>query len=350
MLCSFLQLYLGCAIVVVVHVSGAFSFYQEFKSDRIMDSFKNMVPRAAYVWRQGMRIELDVAQLVAGDIVEVKFGDLIPADLRILESQDFKVDNSSLTGESEPCKRSPECTNNSPLETKNMAFFSTNALEGVAKAMVVRVGPSTLMGQLATLASGVDAGLSPIGIEMDRFIMIMTIRSIVFGGGFFALSLLMHYAWTDAMFFVIGIVVANVPEGLAVTFTMILAVAAKKMAKKNCLVKHLHAVEALGSTSVICSDKTGTLTQNKMSVAHMWFNNEIAEADTSELVTGMGFNNDDPGFKALANVACLCSRAQFKPGQENVPVLKRQELNLTRFITPCISLVRGGATPWQIYI
>lgn len=86
-------------------MSGAFSFYQEFKSDRIMESFKNMVPRATYVHRNGKRIELDVAQLVVGDIVEVKFGDLIPADIRILECQDFKVDNSSLTGESEPCKR-----------------------------------------------------------------------------------------------------------------------------------------------------------------------------------------------------------------------------------------------------
>jgi sodium/potassium-transporting ATPase subunit alpha len=307
----------------VVHISGAFSYYQEFKSDRIIESFKNMVPHFAYVVRQGIRVEIGVGDLVVGDIVEVKYGDLIPADLRILESQDFKVDNSSLTGESEPCRRSPQCTSNNPLETKNMTFFSTNALEGVAKAMVVRVGSNTLMGRLAKLASTVDAGVSPIGIEMDRFIMIMTVRSIVFGGLFFVLSLLMHYAWTDAIFFVIGIVVANVPEGLAVTFTMILAVTAKRMAKKNCLVKHLHAVEALGSTSVICTDKTGTLTQNKMSVAHMWFNNEIAEADTSEFFSGMSFNNDDPGFKALANVASLCSRAVFKPGQENVPVLKR---------------------------
>lgn len=163
-----------------------------------------------------------------------------------------------------------------------MAFFSTNALEGIAKAMVVRVGPNTLMGKLASLATMSGQGLSPIGIEMDRFILIMTIRSLVFGGCFFILGLIMHYSWTDAVFFVIGIVVANVPEGLAVTFTMVLSVTAKRMAKKNCnvifpnsptydtrmgfqvidviltftgLVKHLHAVEGLGSTSVICSDK-----------------------------------------------------------------------------------------------
>jgi len=288
-----------------------------------MESFKNMVPRSTYVIRNRFRMEINVTDLVVGDIVEVKYGDLVPADIRILESQDFKVDNSSLTGESEPCKRSPDCTSNNPLETKNMAFFSTNALEGVAKAVVVRVGSNTLMGRLANLASTVDAGLSPIGIEMNRFIIIMTVRSLVFGGMFFGLSLLMHYRWTDAIFFVIGIIVANVPEGLAVTFTMILAVTAKKMAKKNCLVKHLQAVEALGSTSVICSDKTGTLTQNKMSVAHLWFNNEIAQADTSEFYSGKCFNNDDPGFMALANVACLCSRALFKPGQENLPILKR---------------------------
>jgi sodium/potassium-transporting ATPase subunit alpha len=154
---------------VVTHVSGAFSFYQEFKSNRIMESFKNILPRSTYVYRQGRRMELDVHEIVVGDIVEMKIGDLVPADVRILECQDFKVDNSSLTGESEPCKRyfsfytiisiigkktlksiykrSPEFTHENPMETRNMAFFSTNAVGGFAKAVVVKVGGNTLMGK-----------------------------------------------------------------------------------------------------------------------------------------------------------------------------------------------------------
>lgn len=234
-----------------------FSFYQEFKSDKIMESFKNMIPRKCVVIRSGSRVDLDVADIVVGDIVEVKYGDLVPADVRILESHDFKVDNSSLTGESEPQKRSPECTNDDPLETKNLAFFSTNAVEGVATGLVIRTGSNTMMGQLASLASTVDASETPLGIELSRFIRIMTIRSIIFGVSFFAVAMFFGYDLQDSVYFVIGIVVANVPEGLAVTFTMTLSVASRKMAKKNCLVKHLHAVEALGSTSVVCTDKTG---------------------------------------------------------------------------------------------
>jgi sodium/potassium-transporting ATPase subunit alpha len=220
-----------------------------------MESFKKMVPRKAHVYRNGgSRIEIDAEQLVVGDIVELKSGDLVPADVRIIQCQNFKVDNSGLTGESEAQKRSTECTHSDPMETKNLAFFSTNAVEGLATGLVVRVGPKTLMGRLATLSSSVESGQSPIGIEMDRFIFIMTMRSFTIGIVFFGIAIFMGYKWLDAIFFIIGIMVANIPEGLSVTFTMILSLTAKRMAAKNCLVKHLQAVEALGSTSVICSD------------------------------------------------------------------------------------------------
>lgn len=129
-----------------------------------MESFKRMVPRKAHVYRNsGFRTELSAEELVPGDIVELRSGDLIPADVRIIDSQNFKVDNSSLTGESEPTKRTAECTNSDPMETKNLAFFSTNAVEGCATGLVVRVGSKTLMGRLATLSSTVDSGQSPIG-------------------------------------------------------------------------------------------------------------------------------------------------------------------------------------------
>jgi sodium/potassium-transporting ATPase subunit alpha len=220
--------------------------------------------------------------LAPGDIIEVKFGDRIPADIRILESRGFKVDNSSLTGESEPQARGTECTDENPLETKNLAFFSTNAIEGTARGMVVSIGDGTVMGRIAGLASGLDAGETPLSKEISHFIHIITAVAVALGIGFFVIAFILGYNWLDAVVFLIGIIVANVPEGLLATVTVCLSLTAKRMAAKSCLVKNLEAVETLGSTSTICSDKTGTLTQNRMTVAHMWFSGKIFEADTSE--------------------------------------------------------------------
>jgi sodium/potassium-transporting ATPase subunit alpha len=238
------------------------------------------------------------------------------------------------------------------IGVRGMNECSSGFFPGSAKGIVIRVGSETFMGKLASLASEMGATLTPIAKEMNRIIIIMTTVSLIFGVIFFGIGLSMKYQLIDTLFFVIGIVVANVPENLNVALTIILALTAKKLAAKNCVVKHLHAVETLGSASVICSDKTGTLTQNKMSVAHLWFSkhllripnvninhstnasftgficiipgNSIAEADTSEFATtGFQYTKSDDGFRNLANVAILCSRARFKFGQGDVPVLKR---------------------------
>jgi len=120
----------GISLFAVVMIAGGFSYYQEFKSSKIVNSFKNMIPQFTTVWRDGNRCELDVSSIVVGDIIEVKYGDKVPADIRIIESQSFKVDNSALTGEAEPQKRSIKFTDKNPLETQNLAFFSTNVVEG----------------------------------------------------------------------------------------------------------------------------------------------------------------------------------------------------------------------------
>ncbi|KTF94441.1 hypothetical protein cypCar_00027006, partial [Cyprinus carpio] len=266
------NLYLGIVLSAVVIITGCFSYFQEAKSSKIMESFKNMVPQQALVIREGEKMQINAEDVVAGDLVEVKGGDRIPADLRIVSAHGCKVDNSSLTGESEPQTRSPDCTHDNPLETRNIAFFSTNCVEGVS---------------------------------------------------FFILSIILGYSWLEAVIFLIGIIVANVPEGLLATVTVCLTLTAKRMARKNCLVKNLEAVETLGSTSTICSDKTGTLTQNRMTVAHMWFDNQIHEADTTEDQSGASFDKSSLTWVSLARVAALCNRAVFKAAQDSLPILKR---------------------------
>ncbi|KAK6325434.1 hypothetical protein J4Q44_G00047760 [Coregonus suidteri] len=276
------NLYLGVVLSVVVIVTGCFSYYQEAKSSKIMDSFKNLVPQQALVVRDGEKKNINAEEVVVGDLVEVKGGDRIPADLRIVSASGCKVDNSSLTGESEPQTRTPDFSNDNPLETRNIAFFSTNCVEGTARGIVINTGDHTVMGRIATLATSLEGGKTPIAKEIEHFIHIITGVAVFLGVSFFVLSLILGYGWLEAVIFLIGIIVANVPEGLLATVTVCLTLTAKRMAKKNCLVKNLEAVETLGSTSTICSDKTGTLTQNRMTVAHMWFDNQIHEADTTE--------------------------------------------------------------------
>ncbi|XP_010883994.1 sodium/potassium-transporting ATPase subunit alpha-1 [Esox lucius] len=340
------NLYLGIVLSVVVIITGLFSYYQEAKSSKIMDSFKNLVPQQTLVIRDGEKKNINTEEVVVGDLVEVKGGDRIPADLRIISSSSCKVDNSSLTGESEPQTRSPDFTHDNPLETRNIAFFSTNCVEGTARGVVINTGDHTIMGRIATLAMSLDGGKTPIAIEIEHFIHIITGVAIFLGLTFLILSLILGYGWLESVIFLIGIIVANVPEGLLATVTVCLTLTAKRMAKKNCLVKNLEAVETLGSTSTICSDKTGTLTQNRMTVAHMWFDNQVHDADTTENQSGTSFDKTSETWAALARIAGLCNRAVFLAEQTNVPILRRDvagdasESALLKFVELCCGSVK----------
>ena len=263
---------------------------------------------------------------MTGDLVEVKIGDSVPADLRITYSAGLKVDNSSLTGEAEPQSRSsdPQGITENPLETKNLAFYSTNCVEGTAQGIVIACGDKTVIGRIANLASGLESVETPISKEISHFIHIITGVAVFLGVVFFIIAFVLGYNWLDAVIFLIGIIVANVPEGLLATVTVCLTLTAKRMAQKNCLVKHLEAVETLGSTSTICSDKTGTLTQNVMTVTHLWIDGKIVKADISEDQRESGFDKSTPSWMPYSRCSALCSRAEFEPGQENVPVMKRK--------------------------
>lgn len=231
-----------------------------------------------------------------------------------------------MTGESEPQSRGREFTHENPLETRNLAFFSTNVVEGTARGVVICCGDHTVMGRIAGLATTIQSGETPIAKELGHFIHLITVVAVFFGVLFFIISFSIGYHWLDSSIFLIGVIVANVPEGLLPTVTVCLTLTAKRMASKNCLVKNLEAVETLGSTSIICSDKTGTLTQNRMTVAHMWFDGQIIASDTSEDQFDVQYDRASVGWKALSRVATLCSRAEFKGGQDGVPI-QRKEVN-----------------------
>ena len=277
------NLYLGIVLAFVVLSTGIITFFQNAKSDSIMEGFKNFIPPKCRVMRGGNEVLVFASKLVTGDVVKIKSGEKIPADLRIVESQEMKVDNSSLTGESDLLVRTIACSHpNKILETKNVAFFGTLCKGGEGKGVVFHIGDSTIIGQIAGLAATAKAGKTPLRRELDRFIKMITIIALCLGLIFFLSGFILKYSVIQNLVFAIGIIVANVPEGLLATITITLSVAARKLGAKKVLVKNLESVETLGSTSCICSDKTGTLTQNVMTVEHLWYNLKVVRGENKE--------------------------------------------------------------------
>uniref|UniRef100_H3G603 Cation-transporting P-type ATPase N-terminal domain-containing protein n=1 Tax=Phytophthora ramorum TaxID=164328 RepID=H3G603_PHYRM len=305
------NLYLGIVLFLVVVITGTFSYFQNAKSSNLMESFKQMMPTVTTVIREGKSQKIEASQLVRGDIIVLKGGDKVPADIRVLEcSDDLTVDNSCLTGEPEPLKRTPDCTDENPLETKNLCFFGTFIPQGSGKGVVVRVGDKTVMGRIAKLATTTGQNMTPIAREINHFVHIIAVVAVAIGVIFFIIGVFLKTDIVTNVVFMIGIIVANVPEGLLATVTVCLSLAANRMAHKSVLVKNLEGVETLGSTSCICSDKTGTLTQNVMTVAHVVYDNKIFDAECS--ITPIGnYDLNSPSFKLLQRCATLCNNAVF---------------------------------------
>ena len=216
--------------------------------------------------------------LVPGDIVHIKGGDNIPADIVLFEVSEMKINNASLTGESEDLLRKVDGREANILESANVAFFGTMCTDGSGKGIVIRIGDDTVIGRIATLTTSTTAKDTPLTNDINNLIHIISTRAFGIGIIFFIFGLF-YYDIIMNIIFAIGIIVANVPEGLLATVKVALALTAKRMAAKKVLVKNLQSVETLGSTSCICSDKTGTLTQNRMTVSQLWYNLQVVEAD-----------------------------------------------------------------------
>jgi magnesium-transporting ATPase (P-type) len=256
----------------------------------------------------------------------------------------MKVNNASLTGESEDILIDPSLEPTANIfESKNVAFFGTQCTAGSGTGICFRTGDATVIGQIANLASSAEAVETPLSIEIERFILIISAVAMTLGVVFFIFGVLYKYDIITNLVFAIGIIVANVPEGLLATVTVSLALTAKRMASKMVLVKNLESVETLGSTSCICSDKTGTLTQNRMTVSHIFYNRKTVDAgvnvqqherniakDKPDEKIIIGYDHKDPAFVEMVKAIVLGTYTFFSytPSDDEIKQLHARMLKV----------------------
>ncbi len=284
---------LGIAIGAVVIINALFAFAQERRADRMAARLGDLLPMNATVRRDGTTIQIDASELVVGDVVLLDSGDRISADLRVIEAHGLSVDSSTLTGESVP---------EAVGENEN-AYAGTFIVEGQGVAYVLETGSATRLASIATLTRSRVRPRGPLAVEITHLVRTIATIAVSVGVAFFGLSLLLGTDPSDGFLFAVGVTVALVPEGLLPTVTLSLALGAQRMAAENALVRRLESVETLGSTTVICTDKTGTLTRNEMEVVEVW-----TPAGTTTLVgAGYGPFADVTGSpEALTAARDLC--------------------------------------------
>ncbi|KAJ1829993.1 hypothetical protein LPJ73_008353, partial [Coemansia sp. RSA 2703] len=262
---------LGIAILIVIFLQAGFSAYQEWTTSRVMSSITGMLPSETMAMRNGQLKKVVASELVQGDVVHVRGGDKVPADLRMIETtRDLCFDRSMLTGESDAIVATVDHTDENYLETRNIAVMGTHVTQGSGVGVVVATGDSTVMGRIAKMTASKKNERTLLQIEITRFVIVVAILSLCIG----AILIIIWAAWlrksfptflflSDALVNSSGVIIAFVPEGLPICLTLTLTLIAKRMQRQNVLVKNLTTVETLGSVNVICSDKTGTLTQNR---------------------------------------------------------------------------------------
>jgi potassium/sodium efflux P-type ATPase len=344
---------LGWAIWAVIWINAIFSFSQEFQAEQALSVLKKVLPMQVKVYRDGELKQIPARELVRGDVIQLEEGDRIPADARLISAESFYLDVSVMTGESLPVARNPypvglratvpmrggktilrpgeqpmqEKVN--PSEIANLVLAGSTVVAGRGVAVVYATGAETEFGQVAHLTTAVKREPSTLEIQVAQIVRLITAIALGMGATVFALSYsLIGMNVMESFIFAIGIIVANVPEGLLPTVTLALALGVKRMVRRNALVRKLSAVETLSATTVICTDKTGTLTKNEMTVRYLWLPTELtpsANALTNGLieVTGAGYDpssgtvpipaDSEAAWKAqvLLIGSALCSNAKL---------------------------------------
>jgi magnesium-transporting ATPase (P-type) len=265
---------LGLAIFVVIVLNGMFAFVQEYRAERAGERLRDLLPQRAMVVREGDRQRVEATELVPDDVVILSAGDRISADMRVMNVHGLSVDTSALTGESIPATP----------QVAETVFAGTFVLEGEATAIVIATGEATRLASLTRLTVATQRPRSPLALELDRVVRIIALFAMAVGSVFLAIAFLVGIRLADAFLFALGVMVALVPEGLLPTVTFSLALGAQRIANLGALIRRLESVETLGSTTIICTDKTGTLTRNEMSVVEVWTGKGRA------LIEGTGYN------------------------------------------------------------
>ena len=268
-------------ILIVVIVNAIIGVTQEAKAEKSLEALQKLSDHAAKVVRDGKMQVIPARELVPGDIVVLDTGDYIPADLRIIEAVNLKSQESSLTGESVPVEKNIDEIKDEETgigDRINMLFSSSLITYGRGKGIVVETGMNTEVGKIAGMINQTEEQITPLQQKLNKLgktlgIVALTICALIFAVGIIQGKEPIHMFMTA-----VSLAVAAIPEGLAAVSTIVLAIGVQKMVKRHAIVKRLPAVETLGSSTVICSDKTGTLTQNKMTVQKVFVNNEVVEA------------------------------------------------------------------------
>ena len=298
-------------IFAVIIMNAILGTVQHLKAESSLESLKNLSSPKAKVMREGVKIEIPSKEIVAGDIIYLEAGDIVPADGRVIESFSLMVNESSLTGESESVDKYSEIISekNIPLgDQKNMVFSGSFVTYGRGIVVITAVGMKTELGKIASLIKDTKEKETPLQVSLDNFGKKLSISILILCGIVFAINLYHGVNLLESLLFAVALAVAAIPEALGSIVTIVLAIGTQKMSKENAIIKKLKAVEGLGSVSVICSDKTGTLTQNKMTSKKIYVNGTLTDVENIDI--------NDKYQRMLLDFSALCSDAVSEGGKE----------------------------------
>ena len=300
----------AAVIVIVITINAILGTVQTVKAEQSLQSLKKLSGPEAKVLRDGVAVQLPARELVVGDVILLEAGDMIPADGRLIENASLKVDESALTGESLAVEKSKDIIlEEAPLgDRTNMLFSGSFVTYGRGRAVVTNVGMQTEVGKIAGLLKSTSEKQTPLQANLDDFGKKLSILILIFCGILFAISVFRGEKISSAFMFAVALAVAAIPEALSSIVTIVLSFGTQKMAKEHAIIRKLQAVEGLGSVSVICSDKTGTLTQNKMTVEDYYIDGKRITADAIDVA--------DPAQRCLLDYSILCNDSTNENGVE----------------------------------